>query len=91
MEHLAQLVAHQVDQALEIELGGQALLHAVDDRELGVALLGLVQQAAGLGKQPGILQGHTQAGGQGAQQPHVRAAEGVLVEALQGDDPDLMA
>ena len=36
VEHLAQLVADQVDDRLEIELGGHALLDAVDDRELGV-------------------------------------------------------
>ena len=38
-EHLAQLVADQVDDRLEIELGGHPLLDAVDDRELVRALL----------------------------------------------------
>ena len=38
-EHLAQLVADEVDDGLEVELGRHALLDAVDDRELVRALL----------------------------------------------------
>ena len=36
------LVAHRVVDALDIELGRQRSLHAVDNRQLGVALLGLL-------------------------------------------------
>ena len=39
LEHLAQLVADQIDDRLEVELGRHALLDAVDDRELVRALL----------------------------------------------------
>ena len=39
VEHLAQLVADEVDDRLEVELGRHALLDAVDDRELVRALL----------------------------------------------------
>ncbi len=38
IEDFAQLVADQVDDRLEIQLGGEPLLDRVDDRELGVAL-----------------------------------------------------
>src|SRR5205823_15007194 len=41
VEHLTQLVPDQVDDRLEVELGGHALLDAVDHAELGGALLEL--------------------------------------------------
>ena len=41
VEHLAQLVAHQVDDGLEVQLRAHALLDAVDHREFGGALFGL--------------------------------------------------
>ena len=66
LKHLAQLVAHQVDDGLEVELGGHALLDAVDDRQLGVALLGLLQQPLRLVEQARVLQRHAHAGGDGA-------------------------
>ena len=71
LEHLAQLVAHQVDDGLEVQLGGQALLDAVDDLQLGHAfLLGL--------EEPGVLQGGAQGGGDGGEQAQLGLAEGVL-------------
>ena len=39
LEYFAQLVADEVDDRLEVELGGHALLDAVDDAELVGALL----------------------------------------------------
>src|SRR5262249_31702005 len=39
VEDVAYLIADQVEDRLYIELRGQALLHAVNDRQLGVALL----------------------------------------------------
>ena len=56
LQHLAQLVADEVDDALEVERSGHALLDAVDHRELGVALLGLLQQALRLVEQARVLQ-----------------------------------
>ena len=56
LKHLAQLVADQVDDGLEVELGGEALLDAVDDRQLGGALLGLLEQALRLVEEARVLQ-----------------------------------
>ena len=66
VQHLAQLVADQVDDGLEVQLGGDALLDAVDHRQLGVALLGLLQQALRLVEQARVLQRHAHARGDGA-------------------------
>ena len=43
-ESLAQLVADQVDDALQLELRREPLLDAVDHPELGGALLALLEQ-----------------------------------------------
>jgi len=52
VEHLAQLVAHQVDdEAGKVQVRRHALLDAADHRQLGVALLGLLQQALRLVEQ----------------------------------------
>ncbi len=56
VEHFAQLVADEVDDRLEIELRRHALLDAVDDGELGGALLGLLQQALRLVEQARVLE-----------------------------------
>src|SRR5205814_1177472 len=45
VEHFAQLVADGVVDRLDVEFRGERRLHAVDDRELGVALLGFLQQS----------------------------------------------
>ena len=55
-KHLAQLVADEVDDRLEVELRGHALLDAVDDRELGGALLGFLEQALRLVEEARVLQ-----------------------------------
>ncbi len=47
-EHLAHLFADQLVDGLHFQPGGQAFLHAVDDRQLGIALFGLLEQALGL-------------------------------------------
>ena len=78
VEDLADLVADRVVDALDVELGGERLLHAVDDRELGGALLGLLEQALRLVEQPRVFQRDAHAVGQRLQQPHVGVAEGVL-------------
>ncbi len=44
---------------------GEALLDAVDDRQLGRALVGLGEQPAGLVEQPGVLERDAQAGREG--------------------------
>ena len=56
---------------LEVQLGRQALLDAVDDGQLGGALLGLLQQPLGLVEQARVLERHAHAGRHGREQPHV--------------------
>ncbi len=67
VEDLPDLVAHRVVDALDVELGRERRLHAVDDRELGVALLGLLKQPLRLIEEPRVLQCHAHARGNGAQ------------------------
>ena len=77
-ENLAQLVAHEVDDALEVERSCDALLDAVDHRQLGVALLGFLQQSLRLVEQASVLQRHAHAGGHGGQQALIRLAKRVV-------------
>src|SRR5439155_10725438 len=42
IEYFANLVADQIVDRLHLQLRGQTFLHAVDDRQLGVALLGFL-------------------------------------------------
>ncbi len=56
LEDLAQLVADQVDDRLEVELGRHPFLDAVDHRQLGGALLGLLQQALRLVEEARVLE-----------------------------------
>ena len=84
---VAELVADEVVHRLHVELCGEAVLDAVDDRQLGGALVGLGQEPLGLVEQAGVLEGDAEAGGEGVEQPDVRVAEGVLaVEVLERDD-----
>ena len=66
-KHLAQLVPGQIDDRLEIHLGCQALLDAVDELQLGRPLLGLLEQPLGLVEQAGVLEGRSQGGCHGGQ------------------------
>ena len=87
---LAQLVADQVDDRLEVELRRDALLDAVDDRQLGVALLGLLEQALRLVEQAGALQRDAHRRGDGGQQPQLGLAKCVfalVVLHVDGADP----
>ena len=77
VEDLLDLVADEVVHRLHVELGGEALLDGVDDRQLLRPLVRLGQQPAGLVEQPGVLEGDAQARGEGRQQPDVGFAEGV--------------
>ena len=51
--------------ALHVELGRERRLHAVDDRELGGALLGLLEQALRLVEEARVLQRDAHARGDG--------------------------
>src|SRR5205085_7917370 len=56
---LPELIANQVDDRLEVQLRGEALLNGVDNCQLGGALLGFLEQPLRLIEQPRVLQGHT--------------------------------
>ncbi len=86
VEDLVDLVAHQLVHRLHVELGGEALLDAVDDRQLGGALVGLGEQPLRLVEQPGVLERDTEAAGKSGEQPNVGRAECVRpVDVLQRD------
>mgnify|MGYP003693861707 CR=1 FL=1 len=78
LEDLADLVADRVVDALDVELGGERRLHAVDDRELGGALLALLEQALRLVEEARVLERDAHAVGERLQQAHVGIAERVL-------------
>src|ERR1700694_5335960 len=59
-EYFTDLVADQIVDGLHLQFRRQTFLHAVDDRELGVALLGLLQQALRLVEEPRVLEGRAQ-------------------------------
>ncbi len=81
VEYLPDPVAHGVVDRLQLELAGERLLHAVDQRELGVPLPRLVHE-------PRVLQRHAQAARERGQQADVVVGEGVrAVEVLERDAP----
>ncbi len=92
-QHFTQLVADEIDDGLEIELRGHPLLDAVDDGELGRALLGFLQQPLRLVEQTRILERDAQAARERGQQSEVGVAECMLaVDVLDGNDaPGLVA
>ena len=79
VEDLLDLVADDVVDRLHLELARERLLHAVDQRQLGVPLPRLVHQ-------PRVLERHAEAAGERLQQLLVGLGEGVLaVDVLQRD------
>ncbi len=50
-------IANQVVNRLHVQLRGQACLHTVDDRQFGIALFGLFEQAGGLIEKAYVLYG----------------------------------
>src|SRR5439155_24708116 len=88
-ENLPDLVADRVVDALDVELGRERGLDAVDDRELGVPLFGFLEQVLRFIKQTGVLERRTQRGGDGRQQAKFRLAVSVLaLEVFEIDDPE---
>ena len=77
-QHLADLLAHQLDDAVKVELAGDALLDAVDDGQLGIALLGFFQQTLGFVEAQRALQRHGHGRADGLQQAHLGVAIRVL-------------
>ena len=79
VERLAHLFADQLDQRAEIELRSECLPDAVDGRQLGHALPGLVHE-------PSVVERHRQAAGERRQQALIRLGEGVCpVRVLKRD------
>ncbi len=85
-EHLAQLVADEIDDGLEVELGRHPLLDAVDDRELGGALLGFLQQMLRLVEEARVLERDAHARGDRAEQAYLSLAERVFALVVLDDD-----
>ena len=80
VEDLLDPVADQVVHRLHLELLGETPLDVVDERQLGVPLARLLEQAR-------VLERDAQASGDRRQQPHVGFAERVLpVQVVQRDD-----
>ena len=79
IEDLLDLVADEVIHVLHVELRGKALLDAVDDRELGSALVRFRQQTLGLVEEARVLKGDRQASCQSRQQPDIALTERILV------------
>src|SRR5258708_37473048 len=71
MEYFAQLVADEIDDGLEVELLGHALLNAVDHRQLGGALLLGLEQKLRLVEETRVLQRHAHARGHRSEEPRV--------------------
>ena len=71
VEDLADLVADGVVDALHVHLGRKCLLDAVDHRQLGGALFGLVEQSLRLVELAGVLQSGTHGTRQRLQQPDI--------------------
>ncbi len=86
-EYLAQLVAHQVDDRLEVQLGAHSLLDAVDHRQLRVSLLRLLQQALRLVEEPRVLERDAHARRHRREQTHLGFVKSVL--AFVAPEPDL--
>ena len=79
-ERLLELVAESLDENGQVELLGDRRTDVVDERQLAVALAGLTDEAR-------VVEGHTEARGEGRQKPDVRIAEGMLaIEVLERDD-----
>ena len=85
VEDLLDLVADEVVDRLRVELAGDRRLDAVDQRELGVSLAGLVDEAR-------VVERDAEAAGERDEQPLVGLGEGVLaVDVLERDDADRVA
>src|SRR5438105_15882045 len=71
IEHITDLVANKVIDRLDVKLGGESFLYAVNDAQLSRALFRFLKQAIGLIKQPCIFQRYTHAVGQCFQQADI--------------------
>src|SRR5437762_2452087 len=70
VEHLAQFVADEIDDRLEVQLRGHSLLNSVDHRKLGRSLLLGLEQPLRLVEEPRILERDPHACGHRADEPN---------------------
>ena len=57
VEDLADLIADQIIDGLHVQLGCQSLLDTGNDRQFGIALFGLFEQALGLVEETRVFEG----------------------------------
>ena len=88
IEDLVDLLADQVVHRLHVELGGKALLDAVDDCQLSCPLISLGQEPFRLVEQSRVLESDAHARRQGREQPLVGLAVGVALQPLESDNTD---
>src|SRR6185436_18387402 len=80
LERPPDLLADELEQVVELELGRQRVADLVDRRQLGEALAGLIDEAD-------VLEGDTEARGKRPEQLDIAFRERVLaVDVLEGDD-----
>ena len=92
VEHLAQALADQVVHRLHLDLGREAPLDLIDDRELGGPLVRLGQEPLRLVEQAGILKRDAEARRERREHADIRLRECVLaVQVLERDDADRLA
>ncbi len=76
-EQIADALAHELDDGVEVELLGERGTDLVDDRELGGPLVGLGQEALRLVEEARVLERHAHARRERGEEPLVGVAEGV--------------
>src|SRR5581483_3999158 len=87
VEQVADFIADQIENRLKVELGRQALLDAVNNRQFRRALLLRLKKALGFIEQARIFEGDAHGRREGLQQPYVGFAKSVLmVNVLETDD-----
>ena len=86
IEHFTQLVANQIDDGAQVQLPGHALLNAVYHRQLGFALLGLLQQPLRFVEQASVLERGAHRRADGGEHAQVGLAVGMLALVVLDDD-----
>src|SRR5688572_26198372 len=78
VKDLTDLVPDRVVNALHIQLGGQRLLHAIDNRQFSITFLSFFEQTLGLIEEARILERGAQRCSDGGQQTQFGFPEGIL-------------
>ncbi|MBV6504456.1 MAG: hypothetical protein AKCLJLPJ_02608 [Fimbriimonadales bacterium] len=78
IEHIADLVANQINDGLDIKLGCQPLLNAIDQCQFCRALFGLLEQALGFIEETRVFESNAHGVGEGFEQAHIRFTENIF-------------